>query len=136
MGSGLTFGHLSTILPACPVNPASIILVPSTMSSFVAMPGWIFFDDRDRYRLYLIIQYAVEKFRCRIHAFCLMRNHIHLVMQVDDIPLSRIMRTYPAVHKVDQLFAIPRKRKGSALDTRQCLQSRADPFMITEQDQV
>ena len=51
-----------------------------------------FFDDRDRYRLYLILQYAVEKFRCRIHAFCLMRNHIHLVTQVDDIPLSRIMQ--------------------------------------------
>jgi len=52
----------------------------------------IFFDDRDRYRLYLILQYAVEKFRCRIHAFCLMRNHIHLVVQVDEIPLSRIMQ--------------------------------------------
>jgi putative transposase len=52
----------------------------------------IFFDDRDRYRLYLILQYAVEKFRCRIHAFCLMRNHIHFVMEVDDIPLSRIMQ--------------------------------------------
>lgn len=52
----------------------------------------IFFDDSDRYRLYLILQYAVERFRCRIHAFCLMRNHIHLIMQVDDIPLSRIMQ--------------------------------------------
>jgi putative transposase len=52
----------------------------------------IFFDDRDRYRLYLILQYAVERFRCRIHGFCLMRNHIHLVMEVDDIPLSRIMQ--------------------------------------------
>lgn len=52
----------------------------------------IFFDDRDSYRLYMIIQYAVEKFRCRIHAFCLMRNHLHLVVQVDDVPLSRIMQ--------------------------------------------
>ncbi len=52
----------------------------------------IFFDDGDRYRLYLILQYAVERFRCRIHAFCLMTNHIHIVMQVDDIPLSRIMQ--------------------------------------------
>jgi REP element-mobilizing transposase RayT len=52
----------------------------------------IFFDDCGRYRLYLILQYAVEKFRCRIHAFCLMRNHIHLVVQVEDVPLSRIMQ--------------------------------------------
>lgn len=52
----------------------------------------IFFDDRDRYRLYLILQSVVEKFRCRIHAFCLMSNHIHLVVQVDDVPLARIMQ--------------------------------------------
>ena len=29
----------------------------------------IFFSDQDRYRLYLIFQYAVERFGCRIHAF-------------------------------------------------------------------
>lgn len=52
----------------------------------------IFFDERDRYRLYLFLQYAVEKFGCRIHSFCLMTNHIHLVMQIGDIPLSRIMQ--------------------------------------------
>lgn len=52
----------------------------------------IFFSDQDRYRLYLIFQYAVEKFGCRVHAFCLMKNHIHLVVQTGDIPLSRIMQ--------------------------------------------
>jgi REP element-mobilizing transposase RayT len=52
----------------------------------------IFFSDQDRYRLYLIFQYAVERFGCRIHAFCLMRNHIHIVVQAGDIPLSRIMQ--------------------------------------------
>jgi len=52
----------------------------------------IFFNDQDRYRLYLFLQYAVEKFGCRIHGYCLMRNHIHLVLQVGEIPLSRIMQ--------------------------------------------
>ena len=52
----------------------------------------IFFDDSDRLRLYLFLQRAVEKFNCRIHAFCLMTNHIHLVIQTGDIPLSRIMQ--------------------------------------------
>jgi len=52
----------------------------------------VFFDDRDRYRFYLILQYAVEKFGCRIHGFCLMTNHIHLVIQTADMPLSRIMQ--------------------------------------------
>ena len=35
----------------------------------------IFFDDRDRYRLYLIVQSVVEKFGCRVHGFCFMTNH-------------------------------------------------------------
>ncbi len=52
----------------------------------------IFFDDSDRVRLYFFLQRAVEKFDCRIHAFCLMTNHIHLAMQTGSIPLSRIMQ--------------------------------------------
>jgi len=41
----------------------------------------IFFDDQDRYRFYLLLQEGVERFRHRIHAFCLMSNHVHLVVQ-------------------------------------------------------
>jgi len=52
----------------------------------------IFFEDNDRYRLYLFLQQASERFRCRIHGFCLMTNHIHLLVQVADIPLSTIMQ--------------------------------------------
>lgn len=52
----------------------------------------IFFDDRDRLRLYLFLQRVVERFDCRIHAFCLMSNHIHLVIQIGAIPLSSIMQ--------------------------------------------
>jgi putative transposase len=52
----------------------------------------IFFEDDDRYRFYLLLQEGVERFRHRIHALCLMSNHVHLVVQVEDIPLSRIMQ--------------------------------------------
>jgi putative transposase len=54
----------------------------------------IFFDERDRFRLYLIIQYVVEKFDCRIHGFCFMTNHIHLIVQAGDVSLSRIMQNF------------------------------------------
>ena len=54
----------------------------------------IFFDERDRYRLYLLMQYVVEKFGCRIHGFCFMTNHLHLVIQSEDVPLSRIMQNF------------------------------------------
>ena len=52
----------------------------------------IFFDNRDRTRFYLLLQEGVERFRHRIHAFCLMSNHIHVAIQVGDIPLSRIIQ--------------------------------------------
>jgi REP element-mobilizing transposase RayT len=52
----------------------------------------IFADDEDRCRFYLFLQEGVEKFGHRIHAFCLMNNHVHLAIQVGDKPLSRIMQ--------------------------------------------
>jgi len=52
----------------------------------------IFVDDEDRARLYLLLREGVERFGHRIHAFCLMNNHIHLALQVGDITLSRIMQ--------------------------------------------
>lgn len=52
----------------------------------------IFFDDRDRTRFYLLLQEGTERFRHRIHAFCLMSNHVHLAIQVGDLPLSRIIQ--------------------------------------------
>lgn len=52
----------------------------------------IFLDEKDRHRFLLLIQEGVERYRHRIHAFCLMGNHVHLAVQVADIPLSRIMQ--------------------------------------------
>ncbi len=55
----------------------------------------IFFADHDRYRLYLLIQEGTIRFDYRVHAFCLMGNHIHLnpvraglVKQADYYPFS------------------------------------------------
>jgi putative transposase len=52
----------------------------------------IFADDADRNRFYLFLKEGVEKFGHRIHAFCLMKNHVHLALQVGEKPLSRIMQ--------------------------------------------
>jgi len=52
----------------------------------------IFNDDEDRCRFLLLLQEGTERYRHRVHAFCLMTNHVHLAIQVDDIPLSRIMQ--------------------------------------------
>jgi REP element-mobilizing transposase RayT len=52
----------------------------------------IFFDDADRCRFLLLLQEGVERYGHRIHAFCLMSNHLHLAIQIGEIPLSRIMQ--------------------------------------------
>ncbi len=52
----------------------------------------IFFDDADRFHFYLLMQEGTERYRYCIHAFCLMTNHVHLLVQVADLSLSRIMQ--------------------------------------------
>lgn len=51
----------------------------------------VFLVDDDRYRFYLLLQEGTYRFGYRVHAFCLMSNHIHIALQVGDIPLSRCM---------------------------------------------
>jgi len=52
----------------------------------------LFFDDKDRTRFYFLIQEGIERFGHRIHAFCLMSNHVHLSIQVGKVSLSRIIQ--------------------------------------------
>lgn len=52
----------------------------------------IFFTEKDRYRFYHLLQEGVERYGHSIHAFCLMTNHVHLLCQVEKVPLSRIVQ--------------------------------------------
>jgi putative transposase len=52
----------------------------------------IFTDDKDRLRLYDILDDSGKRFDHRIHAFCLMTNHLHFEIQVGRIALSRVMQ--------------------------------------------
>ena len=52
----------------------------------------IFFTDSDRTRFFLLLQEGVERYGHRIHAYCLMSNHVHMAIQVAETPLSRIMQ--------------------------------------------
>jgi len=51
----------------------------------------IFFDGNDRQQLNQIIADGLERYDCRLHAFCWMTNHIHAAIQVSDQPLSGFM---------------------------------------------
>jgi putative transposase len=52
----------------------------------------IFFDDKDRTRFSFLLQEGIERFGHRIHAFCLMGNHVHVAIQVGEVSLSRIIQ--------------------------------------------
>ncbi|MFW8601554.1 transposase [Desulfobacterota bacterium M19] len=52
----------------------------------------IFSDKEDRTRFFFLLQEGIERYKHRIHAYCLMTNHVHLAIQVGEIPLSRIIQ--------------------------------------------
>lgn len=52
----------------------------------------IFADDKDRYRLYSILDHSFQCFSFKLHAFCFMSSHLHFEIQVGDVPLPRIMQ--------------------------------------------
>jgi REP element-mobilizing transposase RayT len=52
----------------------------------------IFTVENDRLLLNSIVQHALEKHDARIHAYCWMTNHIHLLIQVGAEPLAAVMR--------------------------------------------
>jgi putative transposase len=46
----------------------------------------------DRARFYSLLQEGIEKYKYRVHAFCLMATHLHLLIQIAEIPLSKIIQ--------------------------------------------
>ena len=52
----------------------------------------IFYTKIDRSRFCELLQEGIERYEHRIHGFCLMSNHLHLIVQAGDIPLSRILQ--------------------------------------------
>ena len=53
----------------------------------------IFNDDTDRMQFYTLIEKAIHKFNCKVHLFCLMTNHVHLVVEVKCVPLWKIIQS-------------------------------------------
>lgn len=51
----------------------------------------IFFAAEDRAILNRIVSQTIEKCGTRIHAYCWMGNHIHMLTQVGEIPLGRVI---------------------------------------------
>lgn len=58
----------------------------------------IFHDDID-YKYFLkIMRKSAEKYECQIHAYCLMSNHFHLLLETGDIQISDFMRYLVSIY--------------------------------------
>lgn len=53
----------------------------------------VFDCGEDYLKFYSLLESITHKYRCKIHLFCLMTNHIHLVIEISTVPLWKIMQS-------------------------------------------
>lgn len=58
----------------------------------------VFLDDEDREAFLSVLAWVVERFGWRCHAYCLMDNHFHLLLETPQSNLSRGMRQLSGVY--------------------------------------
>jgi len=58
----------------------------------------IFEEDGDREKFLSILEEVCERFNCICHAYCLMSNHYHLIIETPDANLSKGMRQLNGVY--------------------------------------
>ena len=79
----------------------------------------VFLDDADRRRFCLLLQEAAEQHGHRVHAFCLMTNHIHLILEpITANALKDCVHAF--AFRYAQYFNKRYKRKGYLYQGRFC----------------
>lgn len=53
----------------------------------------LFHEDKDRFKYYDILRRVKEKYPFKLHAYCLMTNHVHLLVEEDDYSISQVMKS-------------------------------------------
>jgi len=71
----------------------------------------LFMDEGDRSRFLRVLGESVESFEVRLYLFCLMTNHVHLVLETPRGNLSRFMHrlqtAYTATSRVGDFEGQP-----------------------------
>ena len=76
----------------------------------------IFLDDIDRNAFLSILGLTMRRFNVICHAYCLMTNHFHLLLETPDANLSKAMRQFNSVYT--QAFNRRHDRVGHVLQGR------------------
>lgn len=53
----------------------------------------IFRETSDYYHFYTLLEKVITLYGCKIHLFCLMTNHVHMVLEIDYAPLGKIIQS-------------------------------------------
>ena len=76
----------------------------------------IFIDDEDRWSFLRLLADANDRFGSELHAYCLMTNHVHLVVEDHQANLSKVLRHVKGVHA--QRFNRRHDRAGHLFEGR------------------
>jgi len=76
----------------------------------------IYKNDRDRKKFLEYLESATERYGARIHVYCLMGNHYHLLLETPNGNLSEIMRHINGAYTT--YYNIKRGRSGHLLQGR------------------
>jgi putative transposase len=89
----------------------------------------IFLDDDDRGRFLRVLSESVEHFEVRLYLFCLMTNHLHLVVETPRGNLSRFMHRLQTAYTV--YFNHRHKRCGHLMQGRyKASLVERDPYLL------
>ena len=76
----------------------------------------IFLDDNDRERFIFLLKEMIDRFQIEIHAWVLMTNHYHLLLQTKQANLSKSMQWFGITYT--RYFNIRHKRRGHLFQGR------------------
>lgn len=76
----------------------------------------VFKTRKDREKFLSYLQSSIERYGAKIHAYCLMTNHYHLLMETPQGNLSQIMRHINGAYTT--YFNVKRKRSGHLFQGR------------------
>jgi REP element-mobilizing transposase RayT len=60
--------------------------------------GDIFFEHDDRKRWQSLLHKGLDRYGHRLHAYCWMTNHVHMLLQAGEVPLSNFVRTLASTY--------------------------------------
>lgn len=77
---------------------------------------WVFKEDNEKTKYLEIIKHYKKKYNFKLYSYCIMDNHVHLLIEVNQIPLCKVMQGIQQVFT--QTYNKKHKRTGHVFEQR------------------